>query len=156
MLVPHVDTFPLFTDIPYTIVITTLSASVKRKDNAPPEKGLFPYAPRNPSELDFELRRFVDMETAYQPANPEEPVVDIISKAHAPVPPIEVEVGEYVWIQDEKKKDRGRWTQEVRYHSSMNLRYTPTFLTEEIKIKVRSLHAVILGVYGSKGSRSIP
>lgn len=104
-----------------------------------PKKDLFPYAPRNPSEIDFELRRFVDMQTAYQPSNPEEPIVDIISKAHAPVPPVDVEVGDYAWIQDERKKDRGRWMHEVTFHSAMNLRFTPTFRTEEIKIKVRPL-----------------
>ncbi|KAI0787826.1 hypothetical protein C8Q74DRAFT_1409880 [Fomes fomentarius] len=135
LLVPHIDAFPLFTDIPYTIIFTTLSAPVKRKGDALLKKDLFPYAPRNPSEIDFELRRFVDMQTAYEPSNPEEPVVDIISKAHAPVPPVDVEVGDYAWIPDERKKDRGRWMQEVTFHSAMNLRFTPTFRTQEIKIK---------------------
>ncbi|KAI0711963.1 hypothetical protein C8T65DRAFT_647163 [Cerioporus squamosus] len=135
LLVPHVDTFPLFSDIPYTIVVTTTTAPMKRKGNAVPEKNLYPSAPRNPSEIDFELRRFVDMQTPYQPSNPEEHVADIISKAHAPTPPVDVEVGNYVWLPDGQKTDRGRWSQEVSFHSVMNLRFTPTFLTEELKIK---------------------
>ncbi len=110
---------------------------MKRKGDAAPEKSLYPSAPRNPSELDFELRRFVDMKTPYQPSNPEEHVIDIISKAHAPTPPVEVEVGNYHWLPDGQKTDRGRWSQEVSFHSVMNLRFTPTFLTEELKIKVR-------------------
>ncbi|TFK93957.1 hypothetical protein K466DRAFT_642486 [Polyporus arcularius HHB13444] len=135
LLVPHVDTFPLFSDIPYTIVVTTTTAPMKRKGDAAPEKSLYPSAPRNPSELDFELRRFVDMKTPYQPSNPEEHVIDIISKAHAPTPPVEVEVGNYHWLPDGQKTDRGRWSQEVSFHSVMNFRFTPTFLTEELKIK---------------------
>ncbi|RPD75260.1 hypothetical protein L226DRAFT_570906 [Lentinus tigrinus ALCF2SS1-7] len=135
LLVPHMDTFPLFSDIPYTIVVTTTSAPTKRKGNAAPEKSLFPCAPRNPSEIDFELRRFIDMDTPYEPSNPEELVTDIISKAHAPIPPVDVEVGNYVWLPDAQKADRGRWSQEVSFHSYINLRFTPTFLTEQLKIK---------------------
>ena len=110
---------------------------MKRKGNATPDRSLYPCAPRNPSEIDFELRRFVDMKTPYEPSNPEEYVTDIISKAHAPIPPVDVEVGEYVWLPDGQKADRGRWSQEVSFHSYINLRFTPTFLTEELKIKVR-------------------
>ncbi|PIL35722.1 hypothetical protein GSI_02452 [Ganoderma sinense ZZ0214-1] len=135
LLIPHVDTFPLFTNIPYTIVITTLSAPTKRKGNAGPHKNLFPQVPRSASEIDFEMRRFVEMETPYQPSNPEEHVVDIISKAHAPIPPVTVEIGKHTWIPEEGHDDRGRWRQEATFSSNMNLRYTPTFVTEEVKIK---------------------
>ncbi|KAI1797266.1 hypothetical protein LXA43DRAFT_969255 [Ganoderma leucocontextum] len=126
---PHVDTFPLFTDIPYTIVITTLFAPTRRKDNAGPDKSLFPQVPRSACVV------FVEMETPYQPSNPEEHVVDIISKAHAPIPPVKVEFGEHTWIPEEEREDRGRWRQEATFSSSMNLRYTPTFVTEEVKVK---------------------
>ena len=136
LLVPHMPTFPLFTYIPYSIIITTLSAPVTRKGNEGPEKNLYPPIPCSASELDFEMRRWVDMETPYKPSNPEEHVVDIISKAHTPIPPVEVEMGNYEWVPDQERPDRGRWRREVTFHSHMNLRYTPTFLTEEIKIKV--------------------
>ncbi|KAM5538452.1 hypothetical protein V8D89_007785 [Ganoderma adspersum] len=135
LLIPHVDTFPLFTDIPYTIIITTLSAPTKRKENAGPDKNFFPQVPGSASEIDFEMRRFVDMETLYQPSNPEEHVVDIISKAHAPIPPVVVEMSKHTWIPDEDHEGRGRWRQEATFSSSMNLRYTPTFASEEVKIK---------------------
>ena len=126
----------MFTDIPYTIIITTLSAPLKRKDNAPPERDLFPFAPRAPSGLDFELHRFVDMPTAYEPSNPEERVVEILSKTAPQAPHVEVDVGPYEWIADQGKLDRGRWMHEVTFHSAMNLRFTPTFSTDDIKIKV--------------------
>ena len=134
---PHVDTFPLFTDIPYTIIITTLSAPTKRKENAGPDKNLFPQVPRSASEIDFEMRRFVEMETPYQPSNPEEHVVDIISKAHAPIPPVVVEMSKHTWIPEEIHEGHGRWRQEATFSSSMNLRYTPTFVSDEVKIQVR-------------------
>ncbi|TBU32608.1 hypothetical protein BD311DRAFT_750339 [Dichomitus squalens] len=135
LIVPHMDTFPLFTDIPYSIIITALSAPVKRKGNEDPDKNLYPPIPRSASELDFEMRRFVDMETPYKPSNPEEHVVDIISKAHTPIPPVEVEIGDYLWVPEQGRQDRGRWQRSVTFHSHMNLWYTPTFLTEELKIK---------------------
>ncbi|KAH9902881.1 hypothetical protein C8Q73DRAFT_634724 [Cubamyces lactineus] len=135
LLVPHLDTFPLFTEVPYSIIITTISAPTKRKGAAQPAKDVFPPVPRSASEIDFELRRHVDLQTPYFPSNPEEYVTDIISKAHAPVPPVDVEITDYVWLPEEGKEDRGCWMQEATFHSSLILRYTPTFLTEEIKIK---------------------
>ncbi|KAH9856559.1 hypothetical protein C2E23DRAFT_446511 [Lenzites betulinus] len=136
LLVPHLDTFPLFTPVPYSIIITTTSAPVKRKGNAPPPPDLFPLVPRSASEIDFDLRRFVDLQTPYFPSNPEEHVADVISKAHAPSPPVEVEITDYMWIPAEGgKEDKGCWMQEATFSSSMILRCTPTFLTEEIKIK---------------------
>ncbi|KAI0360021.1 hypothetical protein OH77DRAFT_1493480 [Trametes cingulata] len=135
LLVPHLDTIPLFTAVPYSIIITTLSAPTKRKGQAQPAKDIFPPVPRSASEIDFELRRHVDLQTPYFPSNPEEHVADIISKAHAPVPPVDVEITDYIWVPEAGKEDKGCWMQEATFHSSMNLRYTPTFLTEEIKIK---------------------
>ncbi|KAI0833297.1 hypothetical protein BC628DRAFT_1343025 [Trametes gibbosa] len=135
LLVPHLDVFPLFTPVPYSIIITTTSAPMKRKGGAPPPKDIFPPVPRSASEIDFDLRRFVDLQTPYFPSNPEEHVTDIISKAHTPSPPVEVEITDYMWIPDEGKEDKGCWMQEATFSSSMILRYTPSFLTEEIKTK---------------------
>lgn len=136
---PHLDTFPLFTPIPYSIIVTTISAPLKRKSTAQPQKDLFPPVPRSASEIDFDLRRHVDVQTPYFPSNPEEHVADIISKAHTPVPPVDVEITDYMWIPEEgAKEDRGCWMQEATFSSSMILRFTPTFLTEEIKTKVRA------------------
>ncbi|KAI9057231.1 hypothetical protein FKP32DRAFT_1367553 [Trametes sanguinea] len=135
LLVPHLDTFPLFTPIPYSIILTTVSAPTKRKGLAQPAKEIFPPVPRSDTELDFELRRHVDLQTPYFPSNPEEHVADIISKALAPDPPVDIEVTDYVWLPEEGKEDRGCWMQEATFHSSMILRCTPTFLTEEIKTR---------------------
>ncbi|KAI0768149.1 hypothetical protein BD413DRAFT_140325 [Trametes elegans] len=135
LLVPHLDTFPLFAAIPYSIILTTTSAPTKRKGLAQPQKDIFPPVPRSASEIDFELRRHVDLKTPYFPSNPEEHVADIISKAHAPVPPVDVEITDHIWLPEEGKEDKGCWMQEATFHSSMILRYTPTFLTEEIKTK---------------------
>lgn len=146
LIIPHVDTFPLFCDVPYTIVFTTLSAPFKRKVGAPPEEALFPCAPRDPSEIDFELRRFVDMKTLLEPSNPEEHVADIIPKAHPPVHPVTVDVGEYVWLPEVEGRTstgRGRWKQVVTFRSVMHLRYTPTFASDVVTIKVRT---VLVGV----------
>ncbi|KAI0649354.1 hypothetical protein C8Q79DRAFT_904619 [Trametes meyenii] len=135
LLVPHLDSFPLFTPVPYSIVITTISAPTKRKGLEHPQKDIFPPIPRSASEIDFDLRRQVDLQTPYFPSNPEEHVIDIISKAHAPVPPVDVEITDYMWIPEAGKEDKGCWMQEATFSSSLILRYTPTFLTEEIKTK---------------------
>ncbi|OJT15548.1 hypothetical protein TRAPUB_6523 [Trametes pubescens] len=136
LLVPHLDTFPLFTPIPYSIIVTTISAPTKRKGTAQPQKDLFPPVPRSASEIDFDLRRHVDVKTPYFPSNPEEHVADVISKAHTPVPPVDVEITDYMWIPEEGgRDDRGCWMQEATFSSTMFLRFTPTFLTEEIKTK---------------------
>ncbi|KAI9000629.1 hypothetical protein BD414DRAFT_472271 [Trametes punicea] len=135
LLVPHLDTFPLFTPVPYSIIVTTITAPTKRKGLAQPTTDVFPPIPRSASEIGFELHRHVDLQTPYFPSNPEEHVTDIISKAHAPVPPVEVEVTDYMWLPEEGKEDRGCWMQEATFHSSLSLRYTPTFVTEEIKVK---------------------
>ena len=155
LLVPHIDSFPLFTYIPYTIVLTTFTAPMKLKGAAADavelgeypeavEKDLYPPLVQDTSYLEFALRRYVDMPVAFKPSNPEEHVADIIARPHADgdaaaaaLLPVEAELGERIWIPDEDREGRGRWMQEATFHSRMYLRYTPSFLTEDVKVKVR-------------------
>ena len=157
LLVPHIDVFPLFTPIPYSIVVTTCTPPIKLKGGAdeflvpePNEKELYPPLMRDPSFIHLELRRFVDMKVAFKPSNPEEHITDVIATTASGTGsafPVEMEIGERTWVPDEENEGRGQWMQEATFHSRMYLRYTPTFVTEEVKIKVR-YSLVSVGILG--------
>ncbi|KAH9945341.1 uncharacterized protein BXZ73DRAFT_96330 [Epithele typhae] len=136
LLVPHIDTFPLFTPVPYTVVVRTLSARVRLKGDDCEGAEPFPPPIRDAAPLAFALRRAVDMRTPLGPSAPEEHVADVL-----PVPGagagVEVEVGERVWVPEPggRREGRGRWAQAATFRSRMFLRCSPSFVTEEVKVK---------------------
>lgn len=101
-----------------------------------PRQELTPASPaRSAFEIDFEMRHLVKMKTPYRPFKPEAHVVDIISKAHAPIPSVKVEVSDHTWIPEEDHESRGRERQEATLGSSMNPRHTLISITEEVEVR---------------------
>ena len=118
-----------------------MKVNLKETPGPPPpplEKDQYPPTIRDASYLSCELRRAVDMNVTYMMSNPEEHVADFIAN-EMPIPsaaPVDAEIGPRVWVADGEVEGRGRWVQETTFRSSMYLRYTPSFLTEQIKVKV--------------------
>ncbi|KAI0087761.1 hypothetical protein BDY19DRAFT_953056 [Irpex rosettiformis] len=144
LVLPQLDIFPVFTSIPYTLTIMTLSKLVKHEDK-PTDETPFPLPPRNPHEVSFWLESDVFMKTkswtAYRNDNFIAHLGGLgprkgLSKTKDST--VDVELQEKVWIPEgEEKDERGRWKQEVTFRSTLRFDCTPSFESETLNLRYR-------------------
>ncbi|RPD67561.1 hypothetical protein L226DRAFT_566250 [Lentinus tigrinus ALCF2SS1-7] len=153
---PSIPVLPLFSDIPFTIRITTTTppASRSKADASPSDKPLFPPVPLLPNGIQFSLLRKVRLRAKMFTDRSSKDVAVFLGekKSGQPygcagpvetVPPVKewVEVGSAL-VQDEKAKEEGKeagsdakgsWVQRAVFHSTFRLDCPPTFAVHNIE-----------------------
>ncbi|KAL6306459.1 hypothetical protein BKA93DRAFT_729648 [Sparassis latifolia] len=131
---PDLIQFPLFTPIPFSIRIVSISKPMKR-ENTPEDKPIFPTPPQYPEEIQFELRRSVYVRAhAFDSRLGER--APFASGLTVDSSSLESTRLENVWIPSDDK-EKGTWKQEVTFSSKFVLRCPPTFQTRILKNEYR-------------------
>lgn len=136
--------YPLFTPIPYTLRITTITKPMKKDEvDKMPQKPLFPTPPNRPSEVQFRLRRYIWLKAHWFTAVGDEDVtalggLEIAASAPASNQSVDVRIGDKEWIPSESDKNMGTYLQETTFASAFSFTCPPTFRTDIMRVNVRN------------------
>ena len=146
LLVPNIKAFPINTELPFKIRITTKSAPLTRAkaDEHPMGKPIFPELPVSYTEIQFRLNRWLRIQTQGIASTTSRTDVTCFlgdGMVASRVQP-EVEMPEKEWEDitgTEKattKEAKGRWVQRATYSMKLTFDVPPTFATDMIECKV--------------------
>ncbi|KAH8082826.1 hypothetical protein BXZ70DRAFT_900966 [Cristinia sonorae] len=135
---PKAQTYPLFTPIPYTLRVVTVTKPMKKEEEE--KKPLFPAPPSQPGEVEFRLHRNVFLKAKVFEEDGDEKVttlggLETATSAAVSGVPVDVQVKEKVWTPSAKEKHLGTWTQETTFRSAFLFKCPPTFEAENMHVK---------------------
>ncbi|KAH9926845.1 hypothetical protein B0H21DRAFT_137373 [Amylocystis lapponica] len=128
---PAIEQFPLFTRIPFTLKIRTVSKPMKPEDTSD-NKPIFPAPPAQPREVQFNLERRTHMqarEWSYTSGDS----LPSIGGMGTSLTPCNVEILEKIW-RPTSDSGKGVWVQETMFSSAILLKCPPTFRFDTISI----------------------
>ena len=143
LLFPDTPVFPLFTDIPFIINVTTTTAPLSRSkaDAQPENKHVFPAPPAMHTEVNFRLSRIMRIRAQRYGS---ESVDDVAYLLGANTNPGQVAVEtdlppkEWVIVQPGGVgEEQGAWVQRARFQTSVQFSLPPTFLSLTVECLVR-------------------
>lgn len=143
LLFPDTPVFPLFTDIPFIINVTTTTALLSRSkaDAHPENKPIFPAPPAMHTEVNFRLSRIMRIRAQRYGS---ESVDDVAYFLGANTDPSQVAVEtdlppkEWVIVQPGGGgEEKGVWIQRARFQTSVRFSLPPTFLALTVECLVR-------------------
>ncbi|TCD61739.1 hypothetical protein EIP91_007988 [Steccherinum ochraceum] len=159
---PNTHMYPLFTPIPYTLRVTTISKPMKKDEaDRKPNKPIFPSPPTKPTDVQFHLVRQIWLKAQWFTATGEESVTALggmqtVASAVESGQPVDVQVRDRDWIPSETDKNTGTWLQETTFSSAFVLTCPPTFSMELIRLKYALQFTVPFPGVGNNLSASIP
>ncbi|OSX61251.1 hypothetical protein POSPLADRAFT_1047487 [Postia placenta MAD-698-R-SB12] len=118
---PSMTTFPLHTDIPFSVTITTLS-----KTCTPGDSKVWPVPPSSPHQVRFELRNKVDIR-AHRLHRSHERSPASLGGMHYSRGNVDVETLPREWVATGSGSGGGKWRQTVTFKTAFQLRCPPTF-----------------------------
>ncbi|PSR74839.1 hypothetical protein PHLCEN_2v9553 [Hermanssonia centrifuga] len=134
LVIPSLDVLPIFTPIPFTLNVVTVSKPMKREET-PEGESVFPAPPLTPKGAEFRLERNVYVRTHNWATTSDGNPVAVLGGL-APTAPnpkfydhVQVEGMEKVWLPalGDEKKQKGSWKQEVTFRSTFMLTCPPSF-----------------------------
>lgn len=142
-MLPAIDAFPVFTPIPFTLNIVTVSKPMRRED-IPQGEPIFPAPPLTPKGVTFKLERSVFVQVhAWRSDGNQSTVGHLGGLSPEPAPPhfydaVRTEGLEKVWVPElgDEKKQKGTWKQEVNFLSNFQLACPPTFKSQTMGVDV--------------------
>nr|VWO99828.1 Structural maintenance of chromosomes protein [Ganoderma boninense] len=158
LALPDIPVLPLFSDIPYTITVTTTGPPLAHeKADTDKGKGSFPPLPRDPHELEFELQQRLQLRAGVfngKEGRASSTVATILGgkkeKSKRAQVAVDVELPEREWapahaslVADDKEKGKekasvheegkGSWVQRVAFRSTFRLNCPPAFAVKNIE-----------------------
>ncbi|TFK85458.1 hypothetical protein K466DRAFT_601153 [Polyporus arcularius HHB13444] len=152
---PDIPVLPLFSDIPFTIRVTTTTAPLARSkaDASPSDKPVFPPVPVVPDGVQFVLERKVKLRANVFTDKSSRDAAVFLGKRKSGIRggcagPIETEPAVKEWVpsegheKDAKGEDTkggegldatGSWLQRAVFHSTFQLDCPPTFAVQNIE-----------------------
>lgn len=118
---PSMTTFPLHTDIPFSVTITTLS-----KTCTPGDSKVWPVPPSSPHQVRFELRNKVDIR-AHRLHRSHERSPASLGGMHYSRGNVDVETLPREWVATGSGSGGGKWRQTVTFKTAFQLRCPLTF-----------------------------
>ncbi|TBU42929.1 hypothetical protein BD309DRAFT_961800 [Dichomitus squalens] len=151
LAIPNIPVLPLFSDIPYAITITTITApssrAKSREHNS--DQPSFPPVPRDPHDIKFGLYQSLVIRALGVKGKEKNCVTTILgsTKERRPQAPVESSFPEKEWVPlhggslgAEKEKDRsgddgtkGSWTQRAIFESTFRLNCPCSFAVDNIE-----------------------
>lgn len=144
LTLPALDCIPIFTAIPFTLDIVTISKPMKHGDT-PTDEPIFPAPPLNPETIELHLVRYVKLRARSWTEDGHDQIASLGGlgdDAHIARHAVLVDDREKVWAplpgQDtvEEKKQKGSWKQQVTFRSSLSLACPPSFQSENMSVSV--------------------
>jgi len=136
--IPAINIFPLFTPIPITLQVTTLTKQMKFDESGEnASEAMFPAPPLHAKEVDFSLRRYYHLNAQEWTASGSETVSYLggMGKEANGQDAVIIENAGKIWIPSEDDKRVGSWKQEVTMRSKIELKWTPTFETRIFSVR---------------------
>ncbi|KAI0783742.1 hypothetical protein C8Q75DRAFT_725249, partial [Abortiporus biennis] len=129
---PSVNTFPIFTQIPFELTVTSVTKEMKydEEDETSTER-LFPSPPIHPKEVEFVLRRHVHLNAQGWKATDTDTVAAVggMGKDTENQKLVNVQVTNKQWLPSENEKHTGSWKQMTTMKSFIMFKSTPSFET---------------------------
>ena len=141
ILLPKVESFPLFTRIPFKIRVITITKEMKyeQKDGNEGEK-VFPVPPLHPREIEMVLRCHVYITATGWSSTDSATVAPIGGMGRAApqngVGSDVVHTYEKKWVPHNTDKQTGSWRQETEMQSRFELKWSPSFSTRNLTQRV--------------------
>ncbi|KAI1791033.1 hypothetical protein LXA43DRAFT_1013091 [Ganoderma leucocontextum] len=152
LALPDIQSLPLFSDIPYTITVTTMTAPLEhgKAHERSSEKEIFPPVPHDPHEMEFALHRLVKFTAKIVPGLASEDVATFLGgkvELKRPQVPVTTDFPAKQWVSSHDASDdakhhphhdggrkilMGSWVQRGTYRSTFRLNCPPTFTVDNI------------------------
>ncbi|KAH9948266.1 hypothetical protein B0H21DRAFT_249280 [Amylocystis lapponica] len=128
---PDVKEFPLFTRIPFSIKVMSMSKPMKQ-NSASEDKPTWPAVPILPKDVNFELRHRVHIRVDAFKTTFRERIgyVGGMGNSNSGDAAVVVDTPEKVWVPSEGDGETGSWKQETTFTSSIEFKCSPTFTCE--------------------------
>ena len=164
-MLPSIPVLPLFSDIPFTIRVTTTTPPIpqSKADAYPSDKPLFPPVPVYPNGIRFVLHRKIRLRANAFTDKSGKDIAVFLGERISGQPfgcagPIEMELpvkewvplgGDSALVRDAKEKEKetersgdadakGSWVRRAVFHSTFRLDCPPTFAVHNIECNVRA------------------
>ncbi|KAI1791734.1 hypothetical protein LXA43DRAFT_888775 [Ganoderma leucocontextum] len=139
LALPDIPVLPLFSDIPYTITVTTTSAPLSR-EKANADKAIYPPVPHDPHEIEFDLHQKLLFRAQDYKGKASTSVATILGgkKEKRPQAVVDVSLPEKEWAPFNStlggaSGGKGSWVQRATFQSTFRLNCPPAFAVHNIE-----------------------
>ncbi|KAH6916674.1 hypothetical protein BKA70DRAFT_1485324 [Coprinopsis sp. MPI-PUGE-AT-0042] len=138
---PALNSFPVGIPIPISIIVTTITKTMKKSEtpddafSANPDKPLFPPPPQGAGDVCLFLDALVNIRAQGRHVSMRDKHLPMggFGKSNAESRYVRVTPSEPVWLPAAEKGEEGKWKREVRFDTTMLLKCPPTLDLEIVK-----------------------